>query len=119
MKTRSPLLWLTVTLLSVVLHARAQESARPQPPPKYRMELVYVLDAAPAEFIFVIGDSEFKTVESLKSFLSLLPAGATLEWAPGCMRVGREPLLSSEGEMEDFKEFCAALGINFVLVPSG
>ena len=119
MNTFRRLLWLPIILLSVVPHMHAQESVPPQPPPKYRMGLVSIFDAGSAEFIFVIGSVGFKSVESLKNFLADLPYGSTLEWAPGCRRVGGEPLLSSEQEMEDFKAFCAARGINFILVPSG
>ena len=96
----------------------AQENIPPTPP-KYRMELVYVFEADATEFIFVVGNVGFKSVASLKRFLSNLPSGSTLEWAPGCKRIGSEPLLSSEQEMEDFKAFCAERSINFILVPSG
>lgn len=113
------LLWLSVILLAVFLRADAQENVPPEPPPKYRMELVYIFDENSTEFIFVIGNAGFKSVDSLKNFLRSLPPGSNLEWAPGCMRRGNEPLLSSEWEMEEFKAFCAESNINFVLVPSG
>jgi hypothetical protein len=113
------LLWLSVILLSAVWRADAQENAQLQPPPKYRMELVYIFDAEATEFIFVIGNLGFKSVDSLKKFLSSLPPGSNLEWAPSCRRMGNEPLLSSDLEMEEFKAFCAERNINFVLVPSG
>ena len=119
MDTSKHLLWLSVILLSAVLRVDAQENIPPPPPPKYRMELVYIFEADATEFIFVVGSVGFKSVASLKSFLSNLPPGATLEWAPGCKRIGSEPLLSSEQEMEDFKAFCAERNINFILVPSG
>ena len=113
------LLWLPVILLSAVLPAHAQEGMQPQPPPKYRMELVYIFEVESPEFIFVIGGVGFKSVTALKKYLSNLPPGSILEWAPGCRRTGGEPLLSSEQEMEEFKAFCAEKNINFVLVPSG
>lgn len=119
MKTHKRLLWLAVILPLAVLPLRAQEQAQPQPAPKYRMELVYIFEASSTEFIFVIGNAGFKSAASLKNYLATLPPGSTLEWAPGCMRLGGEPLLSSVQEMEDFKAFCADRGINFVLVPSG
>ena len=118
MSTSKHLLRLSVILLLLaVLRVEAQENI--PPPPKYRMELVYVFEADATEFIFVVGNVGFKSVASLKSFLSNLPPGSTLEWAPGCRRIGSEPLLSSEQEMEDFKAFCAERSINFILVPSG
>jgi hypothetical protein len=119
MKTFNRLPWLALILLSVALCARAQDDARPQPPPKYRMELVYIFEAGSTEFIFVVGNVGFKTVASLKDFVGGLPPGSTLEWAPGCRRIGGEPLLSSEQEMEEFKLFCADKKIDFVLIPSG
>jgi len=111
--------WLAVALLTVVLCAGAQNTEQPQSPPKYKLELVYLFDVDSTEYIFVIGKVGFRSVESLEKFLSDLPAGATLEWAPGCVRTGGEPLLSSEQEMEDFKAFCVERNINFILVPSG
>ena len=119
MKTSRRLLWLPVILCLVVLQARAQEGAPPQTPPKHRMELVYIFEAGSTEFIFVIGNVGFKSVAALKDFVGNLPHGSTLEWAPGCMRFGGEPLLSSAQELEEFKAFCAERGINFILVPSG
>ena len=119
MKISKGLLCLVVVLLSVVSHSNAQETTQPQPPPKYRMELVYIFEANTTEFIFVIGNAGFKSVASLKNYVGNLPAGSTLEWAPGCMRMGGEPLLSSEQDLEEFKAFCAEKNINFVLVPSG
>lgn len=119
MKTPKRILWLAVILLSTVLHSRAQELAQPQPAPKYQMELVYIFEPGSTEFIFVIGNVGFKSVASLKNYVSTLPLGSTLEWAPGCQRRGGEPLLSAELEMEEFKAFCVEKNINFVLVPSG
>ena len=113
------LLWLAVILFSAVLHTHAQGDVQPQPPPKYRMELVYIFEAGSTEFIFVIGNVGFKSAASLKNYVGNLPPGSTLEWAPGCKRIGGEPLLSSEQEMEEFKAFCAERSINFVLVASG
>jgi hypothetical protein len=67
----------------------------------------------------VIGDSGFTSVESLKEFLGRLPAGSEIKWAPGCERFGKEPLLSSEKDLEEFKTFLKEKGVSFVLVPSG
>ena len=119
MKTPKGLLWLAITLLLSVSPTRAQEPTQPEPPPKYRMEVIYIFEARSPEFIFVIGNVGFKSVATLKKFVGNLPPGSTLEWAPGCRRHGGEPLLSSEQEMEEFKAFCADKNINFVLWPSG
>ena len=107
-------LWLLTGLPGV--QALEQEQ---QPPLKYRMELIYVFEAGKTEYIFAIGNSGFKSVESLKQFIGRLPVGSIIEWAPGCERFGNEPLLSSEEEMESFKAFCKEKGMRFILIPSG
>lgn len=112
------LIFLTAILFFTIKFVPAQEKA-PPPPPKLRMELVYIFEADLTEFIFVIGNTGFKTVDSLKKFVSTLPPGSTLEWAPGCIRFGKEPLISSEQEIESFKDFCAKSGVKFILIPSG
>jgi hypothetical protein len=120
MKMSKSLLWACAILLFIVLPARVQEIKQPAPEPKYRMELAYIFDTESPEYVFVIGGViGCKSVASLKKYLSLLPPGSILEWAPGCVRRGNEPLLSSEQEMEDFKAFCAEKNINFILIPSG
>jgi hypothetical protein len=119
MKISKLLIWLPAILCSLVLHSHAQESIESQSPPKYQMKLVYIFETESPEFIYVIGSIGFKTVASLKNYLSTMPHGSILEWAPGCRRIVSEPLLSSEQEMEDFKAFCAEKGITFILVPSG
>ena len=119
MHSLKPVPLLIVILLSFVLHTHAQESAPPQPPQKYRLELVYIFDSDSKEYIFVIGNGGFKSITSLKKFLNHLPRGTILEWEPGCVRMGDEPLLSSQQDMDDFKAFCAERGIKFILLPSG
>lgn len=119
MKTPNRLLCLAIVILAGISHTRAQQDTQPQPPPKYRMELVYVFEGSATEFIFVVGNAGFRSVAALKNYVGNLPSGSKLEWAPGCMRLGGEPLLSSDQEMEEFKAFCAEKNIDFVLVPSG
>ncbi|HEV2912920.1 MAG TPA: hypothetical protein VGX92_06355 [Pyrinomonadaceae bacterium] len=119
MKIFKYVLWSFVFCLPAWLPAHAREVEQQPSPPKYRMELVYVFEGETPEFIFVIGSAGFKSVASLKKFVSGLPAGSTLEWSPGCVRMGAEPLLSSAEDMEEFKQFCAEHAINFILVPSG
>lgn len=119
MKLAKHLLLLSVIILFAALPAHAQEEGQAQTPPKYKMELVYIFEGDSPEFIFVIGSVGFRSVATLKKFLENLPFGSTLEWSPGCRRMGNEPLLSSEQEMEDFKAFCIEKGIKFILVPSG
>ncbi len=108
-----------VILLFGVLSVQAQEDGQLPPPPQYRLELVYIFEANPTEYIFLVGNVGFRSVDSLKKFIGDLPPGSILEWAPGCLRSGGEPLLSSSEDMEDFKAFCAEKNIKFVLMPAG
>ena len=86
---------------------------------KAEVRLIYLFDGPKAEFIFVIGESGFKSVNSLKRYLETWPSGSELTWAPGCIRLGGEPLLSSEQEMKGFRAFLKRRGMKLVLVPSG
>jgi len=88
-------------------------------PIKGELWLIYVFDEPKTAFIFVIGQSGFKSVNSLKRYLETWPPGSELKWAPGCIRLGSEPLLSSEQEMKAFRTFLEKRGIKFVLLPSG
>jgi hypothetical protein len=102
--------------------ALAQREASGQPErPRYRMELVWVEDGDDDKrgYIFAVGPTGFKTVQGLKDFVARLPGGAILEWSPGCLRRGDEPLLSSDEEMESFRRFCEEHGVEFILHPSG
>jgi len=86
---------------------------------KGELRLIYVFDQRKTAFLFVIGYSGFKSVNSLKRYLETWPPGSELKWEPGCNRLGSEPLLSSEQEMKAFRAFLKKRGIRFVLVPSG
>ena len=88
-------------------------------PFKGELRLIYIFDEPKTTFVFVIGQSGFKSVNSLKRYLETWPPGSELTWAPGCSRLGSEPLLSSEQEMKAFRAFLKKRGIKFVLVPSG
>lgn len=106
-------------LIVGVMAAALTSAATPEEPPTYELQLVSIFETPETEFVFVIGNSGFKTIAGLKDFLASRPRGTTLRWSPGCVRIGGEPLLSSEADMEDFKAFCAEHEINFILVPSG
>ena len=118
MKTLTRLL--AVALVIFGMHTPKLHAQQPDDQPlKYRLELIYIFESKDIEFIFVVGNSGFKSVASLKRFIAALPPGSTLEWAPGCRRLGNEPLLASDEEMADFRRFCEEKGIKFILVPSG
>jgi hypothetical protein len=106
-----------ILLAIVSLWCFSQDTS--QAPMKYEMKLIYVFEGKEPEYIFVIGNSGFKSIETLKQFLRSLPAGSEITWNPGCRRLGNEPLLSSEKEMDSFKIFLKSKGIKFKLIPSG
>ena len=111
------ILCLLMTTIAIIPGPRSS-SASTQPA-TYELQLVYLFETVPTEYIFVIGQSGFRTVASLEKFLATLPAGTRLRWSPGCEVLGGEPLLSSEQDMPRFRAFCAEHHIDFVLVPSG
>lgn len=108
-------------LLLAGASAAAQETPADAPPEKYRLELVRIVKSYPTDYVFVLGTVGFRSVDSLKKFLGTLPAGSIVEWAPGCMRSGDEPLISigQEQELAEFRAFCETKKIDFILVPSG
>ncbi len=83
--------------------------------PRYEMKLIWLAGTQPPEWVFVVGQVGFKSLEAFKEFVGRLPKGTTLECNPGCKRMGGEPLLASEEEMEQFGWFCEQKGVNFVL----
>lgn len=83
------------------------------------MKVMRLAGTQPPEFVFVVGQVGFKSLDAFREFVGRLPKGSTLEWDPGRERMGGEPLLSSHEAMEEFGRFCEDGGINFVLVPSG
>jgi hypothetical protein len=111
-------LFRVAALMSILLSGAAVAQSA-EDPPQYDLQLVYLFDGPETEFLFVIGNTGFRSVAALREFLASRPAGTTLRWSPGCIRMGGEPLLSSDSEMDEFREFCREHGIEFVLVPSG
>ena len=90
---------------------------------KYELALVWVADRAmkkePA-YIFTINNVVgFSTVVDLKKYIETMPKGSILRWAPGCDRMGDEPLLASEKDLKEFKSFCEKHDIELVMIPSG
>jgi hypothetical protein len=111
---------LAALLLLSVLAASPAGADDAREPAELEMQLVYIFEDRPDPgYVFVIGQSGFRSVESLKKYLATLPRGTELRWAPGCKRFGGEPLLSSEKDMKDFEAFLSGHGIRFVLVPGG
>ena len=113
-----PLL-LAVFLSGMLSLGLAEEPKRA--PANLIMTLAEIADAGePRQYLFVIdGVLAYTTVNGLKKALKNFPTGSRLTWDPGCSLTGEEPLLSSEKAMKDFTDYCASIGIEFVLVPSG
>ncbi|CAN5708356.1 hypothetical protein BH09VER1_BH09VER1_43910 [soil metagenome] len=95
-------------------------SAADPGPPAYELSLHRYSDSFGTlpVYVFTIGDIAYKSVDALKLGISQLPQGALLQWVPGRDRYGGEPLLSNDADMKAFSDYCASLGIHFVLVPS-
>jgi hypothetical protein len=111
---------LTWAVATALLTASVSEGeAEALDPVTYKMQIVWIAGTEPPEWVFVVGQVGFKSLDSFKEFVGRLPKGSTLEWAPGCKRMGSEPLLSSEEEMEGFRQFCKGRSIHFLLLPSG
>ena len=110
---------IVLTLVGGIVAALPDAGVDEAKPVVYELKLVYIFETPEPEFVFVVGNSGFKSVVSLKSFIATLPPGTTLRWDPGCIRLGDEPLLSSEHEMAEFQAFCLEHQIHFDLVPSG
>ena len=111
--------WFMLTAVFIMSGA-ALRSADKLPTPNYTLSLAAVYESNPMEWEFVFGGTTVcKTVASLKRLVAVLPSGSTLDWSSGCERLGGEPLLSSEHDMADFKEFCKEKGISLVIHPAG
>lgn len=110
---------LTVVLCASLASAFAQD-AKPKPE-NLTMTLAWIADAGePKQYVFVInGVVAYKTLDGLKKYLKDIPKGSSLTWAPGCCRIGNEPIVGSAEEMKKFQEFCESGGIKFTLVPAG
>ena len=108
-----------IVLCGALASALGQE-AKPRPENR-TLTLAWIADAGePKQYVFVInGVVAYKTLDGLKKYLKDLPKDSTLTWAPGCGRIGNEPLIDSQEEMKKFKEFCESVGIKFTLVPAG
>jgi len=109
----------SLALLLLIFEPVCESGGFDRQPVKRELQLIYVFEDQKPEFIFVIGQSGFKSVASLEKYLQTWPPGSELKWAPGCERFGGEPLLSSEEEMRAFRAFLAERHIKFILVPSG
>jgi hypothetical protein len=111
---------LCAAILCALLAPVFAQDAKPKPE-NLMMTLAWIADAGePKQYVFVInGVVAYKTLDGLKKYLKDIPKGSSLRWAPGCCRIGNEPIIGSQDEMKKFKDFCDSIGIKFTLVPSG
>ena len=99
-------------------------TAGAQAPSVYKLKIVYIFESPQfespqTEAILVVGNSGFRSVKTLESWLAGLPEGTTLELDMSCESLGVEPLVNSEEAMNDFKKFCEQHHINLVIHPAG
>ena len=90
--------------------------------PNYTMSLVmlYSDDVTDYDWVVTLNNSiAFRSIDGLKVFLQKQPNGTTIEWAPGCVRLGDEPLLNSEQELQEFRLFCRKHGFKLTIRSSG
>jgi hypothetical protein len=69
--------------------------------------------------VFVVGGQKFGTIDALKTFLDKQAAGTTVVWDPGCVRIGNNPLLSSEKEKTELRNYLEKRSIKLVIMPTG
>ena len=94
-----------------------------QPARNYRLVRQAVAGLKPIQWVFVIVTPEgyvwVATHEKLRWAIEHgVPANATLEWSPGCLREGSEPLETVE-EIEALAKFCKTRDVRFVHIPGG
>ena len=70
------------------------------------------------ETLLIIANGAFKSVSDVKDFVTTLPPGSTLEWAPGCRSI-KGQLLSTKEELLDLSKFCSKRKVKFVQIPAG
>lgn len=120
-----------IALLLLTFLATCPPASRGEGPPatapkaaaKYRLTRQGVAGLASPKFVFVIvtpqGVPWVATAEKLHWMVGqAVPADATLEWDPGCKRIGGEPLETAE-ELEALGSFCAERRVKFVVIPAG
>jgi len=120
-KINTFLLALFIMLSCAIVNAQnAPDSTAPAPPPAvYTLKFVYIFEGDKTEVIMVMGNSGFRSVEALKNWVQGLPPGTSLELDMTCENFGIEPLINSEKDMADFKDFCAKHHINLIIKPAG
>ena len=94
-------------------------TAGAQAPSLYKLKIVYIFESPKTEAIMVVGNSGFRSVKTLESWLAVLPEGTTLELDMSCESLGVEPLVNSDEEMNAFKKFCEEHHINLIIHPAG
>ena len=104
-------------------HGDPTPPAAEKAPAKYRLTRQGVAGLAAPRFVFVIvtpqGTPWVATAEKLHWMVEqAVPADATLEWDPGCKRIGGEQLETAE-ELDALKALCAERKVTFVILPAG
>jgi hypothetical protein len=85
----------------------------------YQMKLVYIFDGDKPDAIINVGNAGFRSVASLKNWAKGLSSGTTIEFQETCRHTDNEPVVMSDKEKADFKDFCKQHNINFIIRPAG
>ena len=89
----------------------------PDPPPRLTLEVMW--EPVTNTETFTVDGKKFASVRALKKFLAKQPEGSIVEWDPGCVRIGDQPLLSSKRDMDDFRQFLKKQKLKLVVIPAG
>ena len=90
-----------------------------QPDNSGKLVLEVDWDPEENEEVIVAEGQMFKSVETLKKFLDNKPSGTTVVWDPGCVRIGKNPILSSVKEIRELKNYLEKRGIKLVVSNTG
>jgi hypothetical protein len=99
---------------------QAQETPRCEPA-KFELQLIFVADTEPHEFIWQVTGlphCAFKSLSSysLRKWVADLSAGSTIEWFPSDALIGGE---RSGEEITQFQAFCKKEDVKFVIHMAG
>jgi hypothetical protein len=100
--------------VALTIAAYADETPKPV---TYHLQTAQYADTfgKTPEYVFVVGEVAYRSLQGLRKAISHFPKGSTLQWSPSC----RGPVGLSPEQEKQLKEFCDSHGITFVHVPSG
>ena len=78
--------------------------------PFYRAETL----VTKTEFVFILGNKKYWTVEELKKGILGLPKDTVVDLALGCDRSEGQPL-TKDADVAKFREYCESVGIHLIV----